>query len=98
MLALLLLLQQSSGAAADNLSYPAPRLMSAAERRAQVASRNSVCNATVVVVASCWGFDPADSTEFLQAALDCGARKVIIPPMCDDSCTCPPAPDSQGIV
>ena len=45
--------------------YPAPQIMSAAERRAQVAARNGVCNGTVVV-ASCWGFDPTDSTEFLQ--------------------------------
>jgi hypothetical protein len=45
--------------------HPAPQIMSAAERRAQVAARNGVCNGTVVV-ASCWGFDPADSTEFLQ--------------------------------
>eukprot|EP01052_Picozoa_sp_SAG31_P051091 SAG31_NODE_11969_length_981_cov_0.952381_2_plen_93_part_00 len=66
--------------------FPGPRLMSAAERRAQVAERSRICNSTEVVVASCWGFDPADSTEFLQAALDSGARKVIIPPMCDDSC------------
>jgi hypothetical protein len=47
-------------------------------------------------VASCWGFDPADSTEFLQAALDSGARKVIIPPMCDDSYANCPTSQSTG--
>ena len=75
--------------------YPAPRLMTSAQRQAQVASRDGICNATVVV-ASCWGWDPADSTEFLQAALDSGARKVIIPPMCDDSYADCPTSQSTG--
>jgi hypothetical protein len=82
-----------ASAAADH--YPAARLMSSAERQAQVARRNAICNASVVV-ASCWGFDPADSTEFLQAALDSGARKVIIPPMCDDSYADCPTSQSTG--
>ena len=83
----------AASAAADD--YPAARLMSSAERQAQVARRNAICNASVVV-ASCWGFDPADSTEFLQAALDSGARKVIIPPMCDDSYDDCPTSQSTG--
>ena len=82
-------------AAAPADEYPAPRMMTSAERHAQVATRNGICNATVVV-ASCWGFDPADSTEFLQAALDSGARKVIIPPMCDDSYDDCPTSQSTG--
>ncbi len=34
-----------------------------------------------VVVASEWGFDAQDATEHLQAAIDSGARKVIVPYM-----------------
>ena len=93
MLAVLLVLGAATAPAGDD--YPAPRLMTSAGRRAQVASRNAICNASVVV-ASCWGFDPADSTEFLQAALDSGARKVIIPPMCDDSYADCPTSQSTG--
>lgn len=69
--------------------------MTAEERAAQVLLRGPHCNGTVVV-ASCWGFDPSDSTEFLQAALDSGAHKVIIPPMCDDSYANCPVSQSTG--
>jgi len=69
--------------------------MTPAQRLAQVHERSGVCNGTVVV-ASCWGFDPEDSTEFLQAALDSGARKVIVPPMCDDSYADCPVTQSTG--
>ena len=60
--------------------YPAPRLMTAAERRSQVAERGTICNSSAVVVASCWGFDPLDSTEFLQAALVMGGRVILQTP------------------
>jgi hypothetical protein len=93
--ALLVLVGVPAAASAAADAYPAARLMSSAERQAQVARRNAICNASVVV-ASCWGFDPADSTEFLQAALDSGARKVIIPPMCDDSYADCPTSQSTG--
>ena len=75
--------------------FPPPRVMTPAQRLAQVHERSGVCNGTVVV-ASCWGFDPEDSTEFLQAALDSGARKVIVPPMCDDSYADCPVTQSTG--
>ena len=75
--------------------FPPPRVMNPAQRLAQVHERSGVCNGTVVV-ASCWGFDPEDSTEFLQAALDSGARKVIVPPMCDDSYADCPVTQSTG--
>jgi hypothetical protein len=37
------------------------------------------CKHPVVVLASCWGFVPADSTRALQAALDSGAETVVVP-------------------
>jgi hypothetical protein len=93
---LLLLLPTAAQSPAQRKRYPAPLLMTAAQRRSQVAERNSICNGSAVVVVSCWGFDPADSTEFLQAALDSGARKVIVPPMCDDSYDDCPTSQSTG--
>ena len=61
-----------------------------------VKARKGILDSAVVVV-SCWGFDPADSTdEFLQAALDSGTRKVIVPPMCDDSYDDCPTSQSTG--
>jgi hypothetical protein len=71
--------------------------MTATQRRAQVAERSARCNPrNTTVIVSCYGFDPVDSTEFLQAALDSGARKVIVPPMCDDSFADCPTSQSTG--
>jgi hypothetical protein len=39
------------------------------------------CTATEPVIASCWGFDAVDSTQYLQAAIDSGASEVVVPRM-----------------
>jgi hypothetical protein len=73
-------------------SFPLPALMTVVQRQQQAAARTPNCGSSAVIDASCFGFDPTDSTEFLQAALDAAAnyrgapqRKVVVPSMCNDS-------------
>ena len=47
--------------------FPPPRVMTPAQRLAQVHERSGVCNGTVVV-ASCWGFDPELGAQLLTRA------------------------------
>lgn len=65
---------------------PTSPAMTAAERVAQATDRNPKCmlNGSWALV-SCWGYDPLDSTEFIQAALDSGAPNIVLPSMCDSS-------------
>jgi len=39
---------------------------------------------TTVANAAWWGFDPEDATDGLQAAIDSGARRLIVPKMRSD--------------
>ena len=39
---------------------------------------------SVVANTTWWGFDPEDATEALQAAIDSGAKKVVVPNMHTD--------------
>ena len=66
-----------------------PGLVAAAVAGANATERSTQCDPPPicgcvhadVVVASCWGFKPQDSTLALQAALDSGAKTVVVPAM-----------------
>jgi hypothetical protein len=47
---------------------PAPRAMTASERAAQAKQRGPHCTNGTWAMVTCWGYDPADSTEFIQAS------------------------------